>query len=192
MDSTGVDVKKAAAKFIESATRILRGGGSVEMLLTNVIKESVQQNEDVFPERGRYIFLWHHLYAIGVTANAAFRESSGESKKVTQLQRSMDRLDDECGTDICLSPSMSDHELDEKLALVDADKVKFAAILKEELGKNAGAFRTFLIEYARLVYQFNGYQAEARTDVAMAMLDSMGVSDHFQELLDTLMADKKA
>lgn len=179
----------SADEFTKKLGSLLKSGAlTAERFLSGVIRESRQLNvePDSFPEKDRYIFLSKHLHVADIAARKALGDDSTEAKKIGQLQKSVARLDDECGTDIHLVPGTPREVQNKQIAELDNDKVKFALILKEELPKNEGAFEAFLIEYARLVYRFNEYQAPFRTSGHQAMLDAMGLSDHFSELLDNI------
>lgn len=195
--------KVTGDKFVDSCSSMLHEGKlTVEALLGNLIRESKKHQHEKtfsgssegghFPEKERFLFLSFHVDAVEKAVMKAFGEEHKETGRLKKLQKSLASLDDDCGTDIHLTPHMDEKEHSEGLAAIDADKLKFAGILKTGLKANEGGFQTFLIEWARLIYRFNEYQAEARDNPYQAQLDAMGLSDHFSELLDKLKKEIEA
>jgi hypothetical protein len=205
MANPKLEAKIGKEDFVQKASKVLKEGKKVDFILKGVLDGSKLQ-KDI---REQYLFLHRHVNAIKEAVKICvitseeklalkpegdterLKEERADFETVDQLSKSMLSLDDDCGNDANLNPHMNQEEHDAALKILDADKEVFASILKRELKVNFGIAQLILIDYARLLYRFNAYQADFRTDPVQAALDAAGLSDNFQELLEQIQSGIK-
>jgi hypothetical protein len=112
-------------------------------------------------------------------------EYNFEKQTINEMLKVMYELDEKCGK-VCYE---SETITPEQLELLDADRLKFKTILKkylmEHLMENKLSSMYILI-FAKLLFQFNGYQAYERKSFSQAIRDAHGISDLFGELMDEI------
>jgi hypothetical protein len=109
-------------------------------------------------------------------------EYKEEAKRIEKILHAFHSLDCECGG-VDYEPG----ELvpgSEKLIDLDADREKFKNILEAQIKTFEGLDLSCVLMFAKLIFKFNGYQAPLRDDVSLAIMDALGISDLFGELLN--------
>lgn len=108
-----------------------------------------------------------------------------EYPDIEALMLGLYKLDNDCGDTLPIFEDLSREELSERLHIIDLDREKFKVIFLENYHKIKETSALF-VEFARLIFQFNGYQAPYRTDPQKASEDAMGLTDLFGEFLEEI------
>jgi hypothetical protein len=136
-------------------------------------------------ERYKYLysFILRH-----VQLSLKVAEDTEYKPKLLVLKGFIDKLDS-YGLDVHLTPEMSEKEQRESIRKLDEEKVLFSKTLSDAVNvlKQDKETLRFILAFGRLCYRFNEYQAPFRLSAEEATRDAMGLSDHYQELINHLM-----
>jgi len=108
---------------------------------------------------------------------------------VNNLLFAVYRLDEECGLDSGLTKEMDEDTRKAVIELLDEDEKLFEAILLEEYMRvMCTPYQQFVLELARCIHSFNGYQPPGRSKDEIHLLeeDLKNPVRHFDAVLDRL------
>jgi hypothetical protein len=117
------------------------------------------------------------------------KTESKSFKNMVELVKGMYELDEKCGVSDekdTLKRLDSHKEEERKLKLLDNEEKKFWELLKIRIKSiDNEIYKKWLLEFAKLIYIFNGYQPYSTNDVRKALLDAYVHSpeDHFEDKL---------
>lgn len=116
-----------------------------------------------------------------------------EKQIIKMLLDAMYELDCKCGIFIDVTEynkKLSDKKDSKQLLkLLDEDKLKFKKILVRHiklLQSKDKLYVLYLLQFAELIFGFNGYQAPPRDNIRQAINDSYGLNNLFEESVEEI------
>jgi hypothetical protein len=168
-----------------------RGGYS---MLLNYFNKDIYADLPTISIDGKNFERYKNLYSfILFNINLACEVSdNNDNLELMLVKTSIEKLN-QYGLDIHLTPDMSDTVQKNLIEKLDNEKILFSQTLKESINifHNKKESLMLILAFARLCYRFNEYQAPLRISAEMAMKDAMGLTDHYQELIDSLYKELK-
>ena len=135
-------------------------------------------------ERYRYLY---NFILNNLSFSLLAAEDTEYKPKLLLVKTFIDEIDS-YGLNIHLTPEMSEKEHRESIQKLDAEKALFSKTISNAINtlKADKEILKFILAFGRLCYRFNEYQAPPRLSIEQATRDAMGLSDHYQELIDHL------
>lgn len=153
----------------------------IESILEKTYVSYVTIPLDMKDQYDNTLHVFKHAYAAAKLTVC----NSDELKQLDILVHGFYELDNLCGvdTDKPLHKLNQKDQLDELMKL-DKDFIKFKDYyIKTKTQLSKDIFVKWFRVFAKMIFTFNGYQAPPRIDPKQALMDAMGVTDLFEELL---------
>jgi hypothetical protein len=184
------NLKDIDEKLVENMNALHK----IDFLLLNIMEEIMNRNKNKKDslEMKKYLYLDLRCEMSVLYRGFTKTKQQIDQNVLNQIKNMswlMYQLDRECGTNEPLDPKDSMKEYEKKIKLLDEDRDKFISIIDsnyKSILKDRIGCKTFIMFFAKLLFEFNGYQAPPRFDQKKAVEDSMGITDVFQEYFDAI------
>jgi len=166
------------------ACRIVIECSGIDILLTTIYETVITQKYGQNP-KWYYKFILQNILSIMELANM----DNDEQLKylLTPLIMGFYEIDINCGIDEWVTPKSSKTETNKIIKLLDEDRIKFNDLFITNYNKIDNELcKKIYLQFCRLIFNFNGYQAPFRLSAKKATQDAMGLTDLFGEYLESL------